>query len=59
MTAQFAAQAMWSKRKLPSFEKVFKIKKKAMTAEEMFKVVQSLNAQFGGEDKRGEAVGGS
>jgi hypothetical protein len=56
LTAQFTAQATWSKKKLPTYEKVFDIKKAArkMTDEEMFAQVRALNKAFGGTGERGE-----
>lgn len=56
LTAQFTAQSTWSKKKLPTYEKTFKIKKavRQMSDKEMLAQVRALNAAFGGVDERGE-----
>lgn len=43
-----------SGRKRPSYEKVFQTKKKEMSDEEMYKQIVVLNAQLGGEVKKGD-----
>ncbi len=48
---------IWSKRKPPSFEKLFGVRSRCvMTDEEMYRQVLALNAALGGIDKRGETV---
>lgn len=51
-TALLISQFVWSKRPR-SYEEVFGIKKKSkMPDAEMLRVVEALNAQFGGNDIR-------
>jgi hypothetical protein len=54
-TAMLVARFTWAKGKLPSYEKVFnqEKKRKVMTNEDMLRVVERLNRQFGGTDERG------
>ena len=54
LTAGFAGILFSGKRaKLPTYEHVFNKKKKAMTDDEMLKMVIAFNAALGGTDKRG------
>lgn len=47
---------IWAKKQTPPYEKFFKEPKKAMTDEQMLKMVEALNKMFGGEDKRGRVT---
>lgn len=49
ISASLISNFVWAKKK-PTYEQVFKKKKKAMTDEEMYQAVKALNFAFGGED---------